>query len=315
MAYLERCLSSLKNQDTDDFDVLIIDNASTDESVSYIRENFPEYTVACMEKNLGFSGGVNKGIVRAKTPYVILLNNDTQADQGFVSGLISAIEKDENIFSVGARMVKYYDRTKLDDCGDLYTILGWAVQRGADQEVTDRHYLKPCRVFSACAGAAIYRREVFEKIGLFDLQHFAYLEDLDVGYRAMIHGYVNMYEPSAVVYHVGSGSSGAVKYSDFKVKISARNNIYLCYKNMPVVQRVINTPFLALGRVLKRKFFEKEGFSEAFNVGTKEGFDTCKNTKKVPFSWKHFGNYFVIEGMLIKNMFIYVREYIQRRRK
>lgn len=315
MAYLERCLTSLENQDTDDFDVLIIDNASTDGSEAFIRERFPAFTVVRMPENLGFSGGVNEGITRSETPYVILLNNDTQADPAFVSSMIRAIEKDDRIFSVSARMIKYYDRTRLDDCGDLYTILGFAVQRGVDMEVTDGRYLKPCRVFSACAGAAIYRRAVFDEIGLFDLQHFAYLEDMDVGYRALIRGYVNMYDPSAVVYHVGSGSSGAVKYSDFKVRISARNNIYLWYKNMPSAQRVINAPFLALGRKLKRGFFEKNGFSESYDAGTKEGMETRKTTKVVPFELKNLKHYFAIEWLLIKNTFIYADEYLRRRRK
>ncbi|MFR4782128.1 MAG: glycosyltransferase family 2 protein [Pilosibacter sp.] len=92
-------------------------------------------------------------------------------------------------------------------------------------------YKKSCRVFTACAGAAIYRREVFETIGYFDEMHFAYLEDIDVGYRAKLYGYDNVFCPEAVVYHVGSGTSGS-KYNSFKVKLAARNNVYLNYKNM-----------------------------------------------------------------------------------
>lgn len=312
MAYLKICLDSLRKQDTDDFEILMIDNASEDESAAFVRAQYPEVRVEVMEKNLGFSGGVNEGIRRTETPYVLLLNNDIEADPGFVSGLLRAIEKDERIFSVSSRMVNFRDRTLLDDAGDIYTILGWQAQRGVGQPVTDPAYEKPCEVFSACAGAAIYRRKVFDEIGLFDLMHFAYLEDIDVGYRAKIYGYHNRYEPSAVVYHIGSGASGAVKYSDFKVKISARNAIYLAYKNMPVLQRFLNALPMYIGRRMKRRFFAKLGFQEAYDAGVREGMETRKQTNKVPFQWKHLGNYFVIEWLLVKNTFVYLKEYRKR---
>ncbi len=105
----------------------------------------------------------------------------------------------------------------------MYSVLGWAFQRGVGRP--EGLYKKSCRVFTACAGAAIYRREVFETIGYFDEMHFAYLEDIDVGYRAKLYGYDNVFCPEAVVYHVGSGTSGS-KYNSFKVKLAARNNVY-----------------------------------------------------------------------------------------
>ena len=101
-------------------------------------------------------------------------------------------------------------------------------------------------IFASCAGADIYRKKVFEKIGYFDEEHFAYLEDIDVGYRARIFGYENWYVPAALVYHVGSGTSGS-RYNQFKTRYSSRNNIYLIYKNMPVLQIILNLPFLVPG--------------------------------------------------------------------
>ena len=122
-------------------------------------------------------------------------------------------------------------------------LLGWAYQRGVGRDLT--HYRRS-PVFSACAGAAIHRREVFEEIGYFDEMHFAYLEDIDVGYRARIAGYDNIYCPAALVWHVGSGTSGS-KYNSFKVKLAARNNVYLNYKNMPCLQLIINAIPIAAG--------------------------------------------------------------------
>ena len=312
MEYIRVCLSSLRAQDTDDFEVLVIDNASKDGSDRVIEEEYPEVRLLRMPENLGFAGGVNVGIQETKTPFVLLLNNDIECDPSFVRNLTAAAEKSERIFSVSSRMINYRERELLDDCGDLYTVLGWGAQRGVGQKVDDPKYLKPCKVFSACAGAAIYRMSVFDEIGLFDTDHFAYLEDIDIGYRARIYGYENRYEPTAVVYHWGSGSSGAVKYSDFKVRISARNNLWLCYKNMPLFYRGLNAFPLWLGRTVKRRFFRKEGFLEAYDEGLKEGCEKRKQTKKVPFSMKHFGNYLKIETELIKNSFIYMAEYLKR---
>ena len=130
--------------------------------------------------------------------------------------------------------------------------LGWAFQRGVGRP--EKLYKRSCRVFTACAGAAIYRREVFETIGYFDEMHFAYLEDIDVGYRAKLYGYDNVFCPEAVVYHVGSGTSGS-KYNSFKVKLAARNNVYLNYKNMRTWQLLLNSPCLLAGTFVKFLFF------------------------------------------------------------
>ncbi|MBO7364787.1 MAG: glycosyltransferase family 2 protein [Lachnospiraceae bacterium] len=312
MKYLKTCLDSLRAQDTGDFTTLVVDNGSEDGSAAFIRENYPEVRLIEHPENLGFSGGVNSGISACETPYVLLLNNDVECAPGFVSGLLRAIGKDPRIFSVSARMVNYRQRELLDDCGDLYTVLGWQAQRGVGQPVSEPRYMKEAEVFSACAGAALYRRAVFDEIGLFDLQHFAYLEDIDVGYRAKLYGYRNVYTPEAVVYHIGSAASGAVRYSDFKVRISARNSIYLAYKNMPLLQRAVNAFPMWVGRKVKQRFFRKEGFEKAYLEGVKEGFATRKTTKKVPFRLSRLPRYFAIEWALIVNTFTYFSEYMRR---
>lgn len=312
LRFLKDCLTALENQSMKDFETLVIDNASSDESVAYIRENFPNVNVMVMEKNLGFSGGVNVGIQSAKTPYVLLLNNDTEVDTHFVEEMVHAIEESPNIFSVSSKMIQFYDREKLDDAGDLYGILGWGFQRGIDAPATS--YTKKEEIFSACAGAAIYRKDVFEKIGYFDELHFAYLEDIDVGYRGKIAGYKNMYCPTAIVYHVGSGTSGS-KYNSFKVKLAARNSVYLNYKNMPNIQLVINSLPLCLGWFLKWRFFKKNGFEKDYVDGLKEGFSTRKKCKRVQFQWKNWKNYVKIEWQLIKNMWIYCIEFGKRKIK
>ena len=306
--FLRPCLDALRKQTSREFETLVVENASSDGSREILRE-YPEVKVLFMEKNEGFDGGVNAGIRASKTPYVILLNNDTAAEPGFVEALTEAISGNERIFSVSSQMIQMYQREKIDDAGDMYSLLGWAYQRGVDRPVSE--YNKPCQVFSACAGAAIYRRKVFEQIGYFDEMHFAYLEDIDIGYRARIYGYENWYCPKAKVYHVGSGTSGS-KYNDFKVRLAARNNVYLNYKNMPLFQRGLNYPFLKVGQAVKARFFEKKGFGRIYRQGIAEGMRTRKSCRKVPFSPGNLWNYMKIEGWLIKGTFLYVKEFSRR---
>lgn len=307
--FMEPCMEALAKQTCRDFQILVIDNASSDGSAEFIREHYPETRLLVTEKNLGFSGAVNIGIRASDTPYVLLLNNDTRVRRHFVEEMVKAIEQSEKIFSVSSKMIQMYHPDYIDDAGDLYCLIGWGFQRGISHPVNQ--YNRPCKIFSACAGAAIYRREVFEKIGYFDELHFAYLEDMDIGYRARIEGYQNRYCPAAVVEHVGSGTSGS-KYNAFKVRLAARNSIYLNYKNMPLAQGILNALPLGFGWFLKYRFFAKLGFGKEFKAGLREGIKTRKRCRKVPFCWRNFRHYVSIEWDLIKNMFIYAYEYTHR---
>ena len=135
--FLDDCLSSLERQTSKDFETLVIDNASQDDSVSYIREHYPWVKIAVMRHNLGFSGGVNVGIGMCTTPYVLLLNNDTRSFPKMLEELIKTMESADDIFSVSCKMIQFHDHEKMDDAGDLYTCLGWAFQRGVGQPVGD----------------------------------------------------------------------------------------------------------------------------------------------------------------------------------
>ena len=307
LVFMETCLKALEKQTCRDFDLLVVDNGSTDGSAQWLKEHaIPSVFLA---ENTGFSGAVNVGIRAAETPYVILLNNDTEAEPEYVEELLKAIERSPGIFSVSPKMVQMYHRELMDDAGDLSSIMGWAYQRGVGRETW--RYDRPCRVFSACAGAAIYRRAVFEEIGFFDEMHFAYLEDIDVGYRAKIAGYENRYCPSAVVYHVGSGTSGS-KYNSFKVRLAARNNVYLNYKNMPAAQLLVNSIPIALGILGKYFFFKKRGFARDYVDGVTEGIRTARRTKKVPYKKENFSNYLAIEWELICGAALYIYEFTRR---
>lgn len=307
--FVKDCFDALEKQNYKDFETLVIDNASEDGSYEYIKENYKDVKLVRLKKNYGFSAAVNKGIDLSESPYVILLNNDTEVASDFVGELVKAVEMSDDIFSVSSKMINFNDRTIMDDAGDLYSVFGWGFQQGVGQNT--ENYTKAMDVFSACAGAAIYRKEVFDEIGKFDLNHFAYLEDMDVGYRARIHGYRNTFCPSAIVYHVGSGTSGS-KYNSFKVKLAARNNIYMIYKNMPVLQLIINMPFLCTGFIIKYIFFKKIGFGEDYKEGFKEGMRKMHTLKKVKYQKEFLQNYIEIQKDMIRGTFIYVKDYFSR---
>ena len=296
--FLENCLKAVFAQTIENMEVIVVDNGSTDGSQEYL-DTYPGVRVLKLDKNYGFCGAVNAGIKAADSEYVILLNNDTEVEPDFANELLAAIQEDDKIFSCSSKMVQYHDRTLMDDAGDYYCALGWAFGRGKGGLV--ENYDAPVTIFASCAGAAIYRKEMLESLGYFDEKHFAYLEDIDVGYRARIHGYRNVSAPKAVVYHVGSGFSGSA-HNSFKVKLSSRNSVYLAYKNMPFLQIIVNSPFLLFGHLVKWLFFLKKGLGKDYVQGVKEGFTLCKREKKVRFLWKNLPNYCRIQLELWLNM-------------
>lgn len=304
--YLENCLRSLKSQENQsEMEIIVVDNGSTDGSSELVHRKFPEISYLQLRDNYGFCKAVNIGIKAAKAPYVILLNNDTQVHEYFVRELLDGMKRYPKAFSCASLMLNYSNRAVVDDAGDYYSAFGWAYARGKGKNSTE--YQKEGKIFASCAGAAIYRKEVFEKIGYFDEAHFAYLEDIDIGYRARIYGYDNYYIPSAKVYHVGSGTSGS-RYNEFKVRNSSRNNIYLIYKNMPTFQIILNMPFLVIGFMAKIVFFIKKGLGLEYIRGLKAGFAMSEKEKKVLYEKRNFWNYCKIQKELWENCFKILRK-------
>lgn len=302
LPYLKRFLFTVIENDFKEKEIIIVDNGSNDGSVEWLKDLKKELIIIELNENNGFSKAVNKGITNSHGEYIVLLNNDVMLPQGFLSMLYKCMLQKQNTFSVQAKMLKYDDQNIIDDAGNNLTLLGWTKKRGHGR--TKKHYQKESKIFSTCAGAAIYKKSIFDEIGYFDEQFFAYLEDVEIGYRSRIFDYENWYYPDAICFHVGSGTTGS-RYNPFKVKISARNSIYLVYKNMPWIQLIFNTPLFLLGCLIKWFFFFFKGYGKDYRKGLWEGLRTLNGIKKRPYKNKHLINYLKIEWLLIKNTFTY----------
>lgn len=305
ISFLETCLRSVLKQTGVSVEIIVVDNGSSDGSQEYIREHFKECILVALDKNYGFCRAVNEGIRRASGPYVILLNNDTEVQPDFASALLWALREDERRFSCAAQMLQYKDRELLDNGGDFYCALGWGFARGKGKK--SNKCSAAGRIFSSCAGAAIYRKELVEKLGGFDEAHFAYLEDMDLSYRAKLHGYYHWYVPEAKVFHIGSATSGS-RHNHFKVVHSARNNVYLLYKNMPFLQMLLNGPFLLAGFAIKYLFFVRKGLGRDYRQGLLRGFRLCREhpDKRVRFHTNHFWDYVKIQLELWRNILLLI---------
>ena len=289
-----------------------MDNGSTDESLAIARsyQGHPRYTLIENAENTGFSHAVNQGIALAKSEYVALFNNDAFAEPTWLAELLRTADADPRIFAVSSLMLRYYEPHLADDAGDYVTILGFACKRG--DGLRAERYTKPCRVFSACGGAALYRKAVLDEIGTFDENFFAYYEDVDLSWRANNRGWRNVYCPTARCRHICGATTGAVRYNPFKSIQSGRNSILLPYKNQPILMLVLNFIPMLLGYLLKVLMFRLRGFGGDYAKGFREVWTALPKINKPKFKWRNLPNYVWVECSLIAGLFKYIVYRVQR---
>lgn len=226
--HLELCLPSLRKQTFRDFEVIIIDNGSTDGTVEWLRAEYPDMRVIALPRNIGVTAAFNIGVRECRGEYLVLLNNDTEAEPNWLEELVRVAEKYPTAGAVASKMKVWDDRTLIHTAGDFYTISGRPGNRGVWQK-DDGRFDQEEWVFGACGGAALYRTELFEEIGEFDEGLESYLEDIDLAWRAQLAGYGAVFAPNAIVYHKISATGGGAFASFY----NGRNWIYVLVKNMP----------------------------------------------------------------------------------
>ncbi len=225
--HLEGCLPTLFAQTFTDFEVILVDNGSTDGSVEWVEAHYPQFCLIRNETNVGFAAGNNQAIRASQAEFIVTLNNDTRAEPGWLAALVEAAS-DPAVGMVASKML-FADRpTMINSAGIALDPVGIAWDRlgGLPDDPDER---EPLEVFGPCAGAALYRRAMLERIGLFDEDFFAYLEDVDLAWRARLAGWRCLYAPAARVYHAHSATGG--EGSPFKSRLLARNKVWLIAKN------------------------------------------------------------------------------------
>lgn len=246
MTYLQSCLSSLQEQTYREFEVIVVDNASTDESVQFIRTNFPQTLIMENRKNLGFSEANNQGIRAARGKYIATLNNDTEVDSKWLRELAAAAEDSPDDVGMWApKILSLQNRTEIDSVGGLLICRdGIAKGRGRLETDTGQYdHVREILVPSACCG--LYRKKMFDDIGYFDRDFFAYCEDTDLGLRALQSGWKARSVPTSIVYHYYSGTGGG--YSNTKAFLVERNHLWVAWKNFPAAWNIM-LPFYVILR-------------------------------------------------------------------
>ena len=250
--HLPTCLDSLRRQSYPDFEVIVVDNGSTDGSLELLARDYPEVKVVALPENRGFAGGVNAGIREARGEIVAVFNNDAEADPCWLGELAGALARHPEAGMATPKVLLFDRREVINTTGDFYGVDGVPGNRGVWQrdegQFNDEEY-----VFGAAGVAAAYRRAMLDEVGLLDEGLISYCEDVDLAWRAQLAGWKCVYVPKAVVYHKLSATGGGKIASYY----CGRNFIYVMAKNYPTTllrkhwQRIVGAQFDIAWQALK----------------------------------------------------------------
>ncbi len=218
--HLLECLKSIEETDYRNYEVVLVDNASHDDSIAFVKNNFPAVRIVPLQQNCGFAGGSNLGASFAEGELMVFLNNDTRVHRRWLSELVNGIVYDNSIATCGSKMF-FYGGNIVNHAGAAVTLLGSAYDIGFGQKDSKTFDVKKT-VGSTCGGSMIIRKNIFELLGGFDPDYFACSEDVDLCLRAWIYGFKNMYVPASIVYHKYGGTLG---------KRQSAGRVYICQKN------------------------------------------------------------------------------------
>ncbi len=255
LALLRDCLKSVRAQDFDDFETIVVDNGSRDGSPEMVREEFPEVTLLEEATNRGYSRGNNIGLDAASGELTVLLNNDAELAPDFLGRVVAAADLDPDFGMFATRILMFDRREVFDSTGLLIYPDGICRSRGWLEKDVGQ-YDQPDEVLAPNGCAAAYRRAMLEDVGNFDENYFAYLEDLDLAFRGQLRGWKCRYVPDAVVYHKKSMTSGY--HSAFKAYHVERNRIWNAIKLLPL-RLLLLSPLYTFARYSAQAFATASG--------------------------------------------------------
>jgi len=244
---LAECLASLQAQSFQHFETIVVDNGSTDGTEEWLKAEYPDVCIVRLAANKGFAGGCNAGIAAATSEFVVLLNNDAVAEPEWLAALVNAAEQHPEAGFFASQIRRADAPDIIESLGDYYSVFGWAGHEGAGRKVSA---VPPgvSESFGACACAVLYRTSALENVGLFDEEFFVSHEDVDLSFRLRLAGERCLCVHEAIVFHRGF----ATRKRDDPTTLfySRRNQLYVLFKNLPLLLFVFLSPFLLLGQVL-----------------------------------------------------------------
>jgi GT2 family glycosyltransferase len=256
-AHLQRCVDALLEQTTAPSQIIVIDNASTDDSLR-ILPTAPTVRVERLSTNTGFAAACNLGVrLASDADWIALVNPDAFPDVRWLANLLTASERHPEYSFFASRQLLASHPDRVDGAGDIYSVAGRAWRRFNGALASRVDVAESREVFGPCAAAALYSREVWIDAGGFDESFFCYFEDVDLAFRLRLAGQRCLYVPEAIVHHVGSASMG--RHSEFASYHGHRNLVWCWFKNMPLSLLLIYWPWHVLLNVLTVGEYARRG--------------------------------------------------------
>lgn len=259
-AFLEKCISSLLAQSYPKVEIILVDNASSDDSIDYLRKEFPSIKIIANKENIGFAKGNNIGIKAANGELIATLNNDTEVSTQWLDELVKAVTSDEKVGMCASKMLFMKNPEFINSTGICISRSGACWDRGMFER-DQGQYESIEEVFAPCAGAAIYRKAMLNEIGLFDEDFLAYMEDVDLAFRGRYAGWKCLFMPNAVVYHVHGGTGGYM--SDYTIYYGNRNIMWNCIKNFPGSLLITSLPWIIGRNIAVIPYYISKGHGNA----------------------------------------------------
>ncbi len=291
--------SVIENSKSKNIEIIVADNGSTDDSISYLEQNFPSIKIIDLKENFGFAEGYNQALKQVDAKYFVLLNSDVKVAKNWIEPCIKQFESDEKIAAVQPKILSYNNPESFEYAGaaggfiDKY---GYPFCRGRilnHLEKDENQYNQPTQIFWATGAAMFVRAEAFKTAGGLDGDFFAHMEEIDLCWRLKSRGLKIVYEPKSVVYHLGGGT---LSYdSPQKVYLNFRNNLYMLFKNLPKKQfkRIFITRMILDG-VAAVKFLAGLNFS-GFGAVAKAHVSFYKNLSKLKQKRKEIQKHVIVK--------------------
>lgn len=242
---LKDCLKSLEKVAYQNKEIVLVDNASADTSVSFVQKHYPKIKIIKNRENFGFAKGNNIGYAKAKGDAIMILNTDTMVEKNLVTELVKVLYSSPNIGAVQPKVIMYPQTNKIDSIGSFFSLSGILYHFGREKNPKNKLFNIPLEIYAAKGVCILFKKEALKKTGFFDEDYFAYFEETDLCHRILLAGYKIMYTPTTAIFHKGGASSTKLA-SSFIFYHSYKNRIYTYVKNLSIEYLLIVLPITLL---------------------------------------------------------------------